>query len=127
MAQLDALSTHELNRTFVRAMQGMVGVTKGRVTATREDAVLVMEDLQDSLLQVKDLSEFLGQPVVSDDVDDAELELEFLEEENAAAEPPSILNTAAVERPQPSSDVTETRNTVRIEDRLAIRPMLPSF
>jgi hypothetical protein len=126
MAQFDALSNHELNRTFVRAMQGMVGANKGRVTATREDAAVVMEDLQDSLLQVKDLSEFLGQPVISEEIDDSELELEFLEE-TAGAEPPSTVNTAVEERPPPSIDVVDVRNNARIEDLLAIRPMLPSF
>jgi hypothetical protein len=82
MAQFDALSNHELNRTFIKAMQGVVGASKGHVAASREDAETVMEDLQESMSQVKDLSEFLGQPIVNgmgDEITDEELESDFLE------------------------------------------------
>ena len=86
-AQFDALSNHELNRTFVKAMQGVVGASKGK--ATREDAESVMDELHDSMSQVKDLSEFLGQPMINgmDEVDDEELELEFLQEEEVVVQP----------------------------------------
>ena len=81
MTQFDALSNHELNRTFVKAMQGVMSSNKGLVTATREDAETVMEDLQESVSQVKDLTEFLGQPMVNgmtpDEVTDEDLEMEF--------------------------------------------------
>jgi hypothetical protein len=86
MAQFDALSNHELNRTFIEAMKGIVGTSKSRVVAAREDAETVMEDLQESVTHVKDLSDILGQPVVggmmtssSEEVTDEDLESEFLE------------------------------------------------
>ncbi len=82
VAQFDALSNHELNRTFLQAMQGMVGASKGRASVAREEAETVMEDLQESISQVKELSEFLGQPVQNgmvDEITDEELESDFLE------------------------------------------------
>ena len=87
MAQFDALSNHELNRTFIKAMQGVVGASKSRVAASREDAENVMGDLQESMTQVKDLSDILGQPVMGggalmsdgDEVTDDELESEFMQ------------------------------------------------
>jgi hypothetical protein len=127
MAQFEALSNHELNRTFVRAMQGMVGANKGRVSETREDAETVMEDLQDSLSQVKDLSEFLGQPVMlssngDDIIDDAELESEFLEETRSTTEQPITEPIVNAER---ESD-TRPAAITRIEDLLVLGPMLSS-
>jgi hypothetical protein len=92
MAQFDALSNHELNRTFINAMKGIVGTSKSRVVAAREDAETVMEDLQESVTQVKDLSDILGQPVVggtmlssSEEVTDEDLESEFLEFDAASS------------------------------------------
>ena len=132
MAQFDALSNHELNRTFVRAMKSLVGPSKGRVSAVREDAEAVMDEFHDSLSQVKDLSEFLGQPMSVDDVDDAELELEFLEEtkESDIKEPAlvesgrsTVSSPAVVQSTVPLLAVASNR----IEDLLVIRPMLPSF
>jgi hypothetical protein len=81
IAQFDALSNHELNQTFIKAMQGLVGSSKGRAAAAREDAETVMEDFQESVSQVKDLSEFLGQPMMTstDEVTDDDLESEFME------------------------------------------------
>jgi hypothetical protein len=132
MAQFDALSNHELNRTFVRTMKSMVGASKSRVSAVREDAETVMDDFHDSISQVKDLSEFLGQPMSVDDVDDAELELEFLEEikdihssneqpfaDRSTVSSPVVVQGAAVSLPVGVAN--------RIEDMLVIRPMLPSF
>jgi len=129
MAQFDALSNHELNRTFVRTMKGMVGANKDRVTETREDADKVMEDLQDSLSQVKDLTEFLGQPLASvDEISDGELELEFLEETKADTvvdgKTDDDISIAPVrEVSKPPALVSNNR----IEDLIAIRPMLPSY
>jgi hypothetical protein len=125
MAQFDALSNHELNRTVVLAMQGMVGVNKGRVTAIREDAESVMGDLHDSLSQVKDLSEFLGQPIASvDDVDDAELESDFLNETKVGEEAAVLDN-----HHQTDVAIAPSREEARrgVEDLLLIRPMLPSY
>ena len=123
MAQFDALSNHELNRTFVRAMKGMVGVSKDRVTVTREDAETVMEDLHDSLSQVKDLTDFLGQPISgADEADDTELENEFIEETRAE---PVALDEAIVAVPVGGSPVAPYTNS-RIEDLLSVRQMLPS-
>jgi hypothetical protein len=83
MAQFDALSNHELNQTFVRAMQGLVGGSKDKVAAVSKDAESVMEDFHESVSQVKDLSDFLGQPMASsgimaqDEVTDEELDAEL--------------------------------------------------
>jgi hypothetical protein len=83
MAQFDALSNHALNRSFVSTMQDLVGKNKDRVAETREDAESVMEDFHESISQVKDLSELLGQTsaVAGDEVTDEELEAEFGEQE----------------------------------------------
>jgi hypothetical protein len=82
MAQFDALSNHELNRSFVRTMQDLVGNNKERVAETREDAESVMEDFHESISQVKDLSELLGQTsvVAGDEVTDEELDAELGEQ-----------------------------------------------
>jgi hypothetical protein len=82
MAQFDALSNHELNRSFVRTMQELVGNNKDRVAETREDAESVMEEFNESISQVKDLSEFLGQASAAggDEVTDEELDAEFGEQ-----------------------------------------------
>jgi hypothetical protein len=86
MAQFDALSNHELNQSFVRAMQGLVGGSKDKAVAVREDAESVMEDFHESVSQVKDLSDFLGQSsasIVAEEVTDEELDAEL----NAQFEP----------------------------------------
>jgi hypothetical protein len=84
MAQFDALSNHELNQSFIRAMQGLVGGSKERVVTAREDAESVMEDFHESVSQGKDLSDFLGQPMSSsgalmaaDEITDEELDAEL--------------------------------------------------
>ena len=97
-AQFDALSNHELNRTFIQTMQGLVaGASKGRVVAAREDAENVMEDFQESVAQVKELSEFLGQPVTSsvgmDDVTDEDLESElYMDQEEELEEERNVVS-----------------------------------
>lgn len=86
MAQFDALSNHELNQSFVRAMQGLVGGSKDKVAAVSKDAESVMEDFHESVSQVKDLSDFLGQSsasIVAEEVTDEELDAEL----NAQFEP----------------------------------------
>lgn len=84
--QFDALRNHELNQTFVRAMKGMAGASKGRIATTREDAEDAMENLHESLTEAKELSEFLGAPILTSDMpDDDELEKEFLSEMDDAA------------------------------------------
>ena len=137
MAQFDALSNHELNKKFVKTMKSMVGEGRDRMSDIREDAETVMGDYHDSISQVKDMSDFLGQQVSVDDIDDSELELEFLEEvkhsEDRANDKPFVhagngepLVVPTMQRTFPiSSGAENTAN--RIEDMLVIRPMLPSF
>ena len=119
MAQFDAISNHELNQTFVRAMQGMVG--KDRVTATREDAEIVMDDFHDSVSQVRDLTDFLGQPLTSlSEIDDVELENEFMEETKAGL----AVESSVVAEVVPVTEVPAPVYKSRIKDMLSVRPML---
>jgi len=142
MLQFDALRNHELNQTFVRAMKGVVGANKGRISKTHDDAVAVIGELHESLAEVTELSEFLGQPVMpADEVDDEELEKELMDRVRESEEMGPDMMTA--EPPTPSSateffirDREERKVSLpqlapyvdnRIVDRLDIRPMLPTF
>lgn len=129
MAQFDALSNHELNRTFVKAMQGVMSSNKGLVTATREDAETVMEDLQESVSQVKDLTEFLGQPMVNgmtpDEVTDEDLEMEFATSMDDKACSEDAFSKE--EEPVPAITLPPTTTAQppsRIEDMLRVPQML---
>lgn len=129
MAQFDALSNHELNRTFVKAMQGVMSSNKGLVTATREDAETVMEDLQESVSQVKDLTEFLGQPMVNgmtpDEVTDEDLEMEFATSMDDKACSEDAFSKE--EEPVPAITIpptTTAQTPSRIEDMLRVPQML---
>ena len=73
LAQLDAVSHHEINQTFVRAIQG-AGFKPMDVKET-ESAI---EDLQETIINVNKISDVLGQPL-SEDIDDDDLEQEFLD------------------------------------------------
>ena len=87
MAQLDAVSNHEINQTFMRALRSVVG-TKDDHDRTRKDAEVAMDEFQESMSQVKELSDFLGQPLPNGlEVSDEELEREFLDEVSVRDEP----------------------------------------
>ena len=129
MAQFDALSNHELNRTFVKAMQGVMSSNKGLVTATRKDAETVVEDLQESVSQVKDLTEFLGQPMVNgmtpDEVTDEDLEMEFATSMDDKACSEDAFSKE--EEPVPAITIpptTTAQTPSRIEDMLRVPQML---
>jgi hypothetical protein len=73
-AQLDALSHHEINQTFMRAM------ACNKPLLSREEAETTLEDIQESVNGARELTELLGQPLdVGLDVTDDDLELEFME------------------------------------------------
>ena len=136
MTQFDALSNHELNRTFVKAMQGIMSTNKGLATATREDAETVMEDLQESVTQVKDLSDLLGQPMVngmtsSDDITDDDLEMEFAQSTSAQIgtgedDGVEILSVDDVDAIPHSAKISNpiASQSSRIEDLLVVPQML---
>ena len=82
LAQLDAVSSHEINQTFMKALRGAVGV-KHDVAAVRDDMEKTMEDFQDTIHQVKDMSDFLGNPIASTiEISDEDLEHEFMDATN---------------------------------------------
>ena len=83
-AQLDALSHHEINQTFVRAM------ANNRPLFSKEDAESTMDNIQETVNSAKEMSELLGQPIDAGmDVMDEDLEEEFME---------TIINTKEEER-----------------------------
>ena len=92
-AQLDALSHHEINQTFVRAMAQ-------RPTFNRDEAITTMDDLQESINSAKEMTELLGQPIDAGmDVLDEDLELEFMEtvETTPLIVPPSPVQSVRAE------------------------------
>ena len=135
MAQFDALSNHELNRMFVKAMQGVMSSNKGLVSATREDAETVMEDLQESVTQGRDLSELLGQPmlngmIASDDATDEDLESEFAETIDDSAEDIDAVSVDEKHAPVSTAVYNHAQHSAaapsvsRIEDLLIVPQML---
>lgn len=74
-AQMDAMSHHEINSSFARAM--------AHHRPSREDAESVVEDLQESMNKARELTDLLGQPIgdgiYSEDIMDEDLEQEFKE------------------------------------------------
>ena len=110
LAHMDAVSNHEINQTFLRAIQGTVSGIK----VSHSDAASVVEDLQESISNVKEISELLGHGGVEDATDD-DLDNEFMEftaletiteapcvvpqlPETVALIPPMELRTAVFER-----------------------------
>lgn len=78
LAHMDAVSNHEINQTFLRAIQGTVsGIKANQAT----DASSAVEDLQESISSVKEISDLLGQPImgITEEVTDEDLENEFME------------------------------------------------
>jgi hypothetical protein len=114
LAQLNAVSNHEINQTFLRAMKSS-GVGLNEVKNA-------MNDMHETVSSVHELSALLGEPVgtsLADEVvDDEELELEFAEQQQAvgsssstvaAATPallPSVPQAVAVDDQRPA---VETR------------------
>lgn len=72
-AQIDALSHHEINQTFMRAMAQQPAVDKKAVADT-------IDGLHEAISSAKEMTEILGQPIDAGvDVMDEELEQEFME------------------------------------------------
>jgi hypothetical protein len=72
-AQLDALSHHEINQTFMRAMAQRPAVDSKEVSKT-------MDELHETINSAKELTELMGQPIDAGvDVLDEDLEQEFME------------------------------------------------
>ncbi len=81
LAHMDAVSNHEINQTFLRAIQGTVsGLKKAGQAADHVSSAV--EDLQESISSVREISDLLGQPLLSagaEEVTDDDLESEFME------------------------------------------------
>ena len=76
LAHMDAVSNHEINQTFMRAIQGTVSGIK----VDHADASSAVENLQESISSVKEISDLLGQPLAGvEEVTDEDLETEFME------------------------------------------------
>lgn len=78
-AQMDAMTHHEINQTFARA------IAHGPLS--REEAESVVEDLQESMSKAREITDLLGQPLsdgYSEDVMDEDLEQELMETTEAA-------------------------------------------
>jgi hypothetical protein len=72
-AQIDALSHHEMNRTFMQAMAKRPAVDTEEVKKT-------IDTLHETLSSAKELTELLGEPIDAGvDVMDEELEQEFMD------------------------------------------------
>ncbi len=77
LTHMDAVSNHEINQTFMRAIQGTVS---GMKVSSTDVTTVVLEDLQESLSNVKEISDLLGQPLTSvEEVTDEDLDTEFVE------------------------------------------------
>jgi hypothetical protein len=111
LAHMDAVSNHEINQTFIRAIQGSGMMLK----VTHSDAAAAVEDLQESISSVREISDVLGQPLAGvEEVTDEDLENEFMEftaletitevpelpaaVASAPNKPPAELRTAVFER-----------------------------
>ena len=95
-AQLDALSHHEINQTFMRAM------ACNKPLLSREEAETTLEDIQESVNGARELTELLGQPLeVGLDVSDDDLELEFME--SVVTEPPRLPDAIIAPARQPET------------------------
>ena len=96
-AQMDALSHHEINRTFMQAMAQRPAVDTKEVSKT-------IDDLHETLNSAREMTELLGQPIDAGvDVMDEDLEQEFMDTmglEEAEATPLMIVATDP--RPAPA-------------------------
>ena len=77
VAQIDALSNHAINQTYVQAVKGASELRKGMLTVG--DAEEAFEGINESMQGIRDVSDFLGQPLMPDATDD-DLEREFIED-----------------------------------------------
>lgn len=76
IAQMDAMSNHAINQTYVHAVRDASELRKGMLTV--EDAESAFEGINESIQGVNEVSDFLGQPLMPD-VTDEDLEREFME------------------------------------------------
>ena len=87
-AQIDALSHHEMNRTFMQAMAK-------RPAVDTEDVSKTIDSLHETLNSAKELTELLGQPIDAGvDVMDEELEQEFMDTMGDAEEEEEVVEKA---------------------------------
>jgi hypothetical protein len=105
LAQMDAMSNHEINQTFMMAMKNASRTYK-QYELTKQDAVTTIDEMHESMNDAKELTDILGQPL-GVDVLDEELEQEFLEEEPIAAA-----------LPEPAQRV-HSRQPVEVEDLIS--------
>lgn len=98
LAHMDAVSNHEINQTFIRAIQGTVtGIKPADVTST-------VDELHESINNVREISELLGQPLPGiEEVSDEDLENEFMEFNTleTVIESPSLPSPVATQQQQP--------------------------
>jgi len=95
LAQIDAMSNHEINQTFVEAIKGATGAQKG---VSSKEVESMMEEFQESIGSVKEMSDLLGQPLAFEEALDEDLENEFLE---ASAEPAKTVAVPAAAKHSP--------------------------
>jgi hypothetical protein len=113
LAHMDAVSNHEINQTFLRAI-------KGSVTGIKvADAASAVDELQESITSVKEISDLLGQPLAGgEDVTDEDLEAEFMDFtalETITEAPPPVVEQVpppSVKRPLAIPQPVELRTTV---------------
>ncbi len=110
VAQMDALSNHAINQTYVQAVRGASELRKGLMTV--EDAESAFEGINESMQGIKEVSEFLGQPLIQD-VTDEDLEREFLEDIGPREEQQPFL-TAPV-APVSTAVVAPTTSSVGVQ------------
>jgi hypothetical protein len=109
LAQIDALGNNEINQQFVKAMRGLANIHKG---VPREEIETTIDEMQESMSQVKELSSMLGQS--NEYIDDDELEKEFLDEEEAK-ETTSSFSKISI----PENEVSALPSSTTIVSRVA--------
>ena len=82
LAQMDAMSNHKINQSFVMAMKNASNTYK-QSELTKQDAFLMIDEMHESMNDAKEVTEILGQPL-GVDVRDEELEQEFLDERHVS-------------------------------------------
>ena len=113
LAQLDAVSNHEINQTFLRAIQG-AGL--GTAAIDSKETKKAIDDLQETVANVREISDLLGHPL-SEGIDDDDLELEFADlatevDDVAVSAPPVVVSTTTlptVPSSRPLAPVPELR------------------
>ena len=92
VAQIDALSNHAINQTYVQAVKGASELRKGMLTVG--DAEEAFEGINESMQGIRDVSDFLGQPLMPDATDE-DLEREFMEDLIVPEQQPLLPSVAA--------------------------------